>query len=233
MDAVQKAKQDMNILLNVTDVLTQCLRHHQIYIHACTIFAYLRVCLTYMKQVAAHTMDYVNATTTNILPPDILPVKEFKGMLRHIELQSPSIMHLPISLDDTLHFHRYLKTHLLVAQEQFLLLIDVPIQDRAKQLQIYEIFNLPVPHSDVSSRYKINDKYIGITCDKTQAIVITKQQHSTCLHANGQFCNVDTQSRLLKILQHAQWPYMLSTTRKQKHSAHSLFFMHHLLPHPL
>ena len=112
-------------------------------------------------------------------------------MLRHIELQLPSIMHLPISSDKTLHFYRYVKTHLLVAEEQFLLLIDVPIQDRAQQLKIYKIFNLPVPHGDMSARYKINDKYIGITYDETQAEVITEQQYSSCLHANGQFCKGD------------------------------------------
>ena len=143
-----------------------------------------------MKQVV-HTMDYVDAATTNILSPDIIPVKELKGMLRHIESQLPSIMHLPISLDNTLHFYRYLKTHVLIAKEQFLLLLDLPIQDRAQQLQIYKIFNLPVPHGNMSARYKTNDKYIGITYDKTQAVVIIEQQYSTCLHANGQFCKVD------------------------------------------
>ena len=46
MDAVQKANEDMNILLNVTDVLMQHLRYHQIYTYAHTISAYLRDCLT-------------------------------------------------------------------------------------------------------------------------------------------------------------------------------------------
>ena len=77
-----------------------------------------------------------------------------------------------------------------IKKEQFLLYIDAPIQDRAQQLQIYEIFNLPVSHGDMSAR--CNDKYIGITCDETQAIVITKQQYSTCLHADDQFCKEDT-----------------------------------------
>ena len=128
---------------------------------------------------------------TNIVSPDILPVEEHRSMLRHIELQLPSIMHLPISLDDTLHFYWYLKTHMLVADGQFSLLIDIPIQARAQQLQIYKIFNLPVPLGDVSAQYKINNKYIGITCDKTQVLVITDQLCSTCLHADGQFCRID------------------------------------------
>ena len=109
MNTLQKANQDMNILLNVTDVLTQCLRFHQIYTYVCTIFAYLGNCLTYMKQVATHTMVYVDATATNILSPDILPDKEYKGMLRHIESQLPSIIHLLISSHNTLHLYRCLK----------------------------------------------------------------------------------------------------------------------------
>ena len=43
----------------------------------------------------------------------------------------------------------------------------------------------------MSAQYKISDKYIGITYDETQAVVITEQQYSTCLNANGQFCKVD------------------------------------------
>ena len=54
MDALQKAKQDMKILLNVTDVLVQCLRYYQVYTYAHTISAYLRNCFTYMKQVATY-----------------------------------------------------------------------------------------------------------------------------------------------------------------------------------
>ena len=84
-------------------------------------------------------------------------------------------MHLPISLDDTLHFYWYLKMHMLMAYGQFLLLINIPIQDRPQQLQIYEIFNLPVPQSDISAQYKINSRYMGVTYDETQAVMVTMQ----------------------------------------------------------
>ena len=57
-------------------------------------------------------------------------------MLTHTEEALPSTIHLPVSSDDTLHFYRYLCTHVLVADEQFLLQIDAPIQDCAQQLNI-------------------------------------------------------------------------------------------------
>ena len=211
IDALQKANQDMNILLNVTDVLTECLRYHQIYTYAHTISAYLRDCLIYMKQVAIHTMHYVDATTSNILSADILPVKELKSMLRHIESQLPLLMHLPISSDNKIHFYKYLKTNVLTVEEQYLLLIDVPIQDRA-QLQIYEIFNLPVPHGDMSARYTIQwqiyRNYIQWNTSSsdhwTAVLNMPPYNFEKWIH----------HSRLFQIHQCAQHPYMPRTTRK-------------------
>ena len=150
-----------------------------------------------MRQVMTHTMDYINAATTNIFSPDVLPIEELIDMLRHIKSQPPSIMHLSISSNDILHFFHYLKTHMLVADGQYLLLTDVLLQDRAQQYQVYEIFNLPVSHGYVLAQYKINNKYIGDTYDETQAVVITEQQYSTCLHANGQFCKINAQFQAL------------------------------------
>ena len=120
-----------------------------------------------MRQVATHTVDYVNAAMTNILLQGIPPVEKLRSMLRYIKLQLPSIMCLPISLDYALQFCRYCKIHVLVADGQFLLLIDVCIQVRVQQFQIYDIFNLKFPCGDISAQYEIDNKYIGVAYDET------------------------------------------------------------------
>ena len=145
MDALKKANEDVNILFNITEILTEQLRYHQIYTYVHTILAYLRNCLTYMRQVTTHVMDYIDVAMTNILSPDLLPVEKLRSILRNIESQLPSIMHLPISSDDTLHFYQYLKTHKLLANRKCLFLINIFIQELAQQLKIYKVFNLPVP----------------------------------------------------------------------------------------
>ena len=52
----------------------------------------------------------------------------------HVETQIQSelslMMHITISSDNTLHFYWYLRTHVLIADRQFLLLIHVSIQNR-------------------------------------------------------------------------------------------------------
>ena len=57
-----------------------------------------------MREAALHTMDCIDAATTGILLPHILPVEDLRQKLKHIEETLPSTMHLPISSEDTLHF---------------------------------------------------------------------------------------------------------------------------------
>ena len=101
-------------------------------------------------------------------------------------------MHLPIPSSDPLHFYIYLRTHILVEENQFLLLIDVPIQDRAQQIQIYQIINLPVPVGNYSMRYTMDTKYLGVSYDRIKAMDIPEEQFKLCKEANGQFCPLTT-----------------------------------------
>ena len=111
-------------------------------------------------------MDCIDAAATGILSPHIPPAQDLREMLKYIVETLPSTMHLPISSEDTLHFYRYLCTHVLITDEQFLLLIDVPLQDHAQQIEVYEVFNLDKPHEKYSACSDIGNKYLGITHDE-------------------------------------------------------------------
>ena len=60
-------------------------------------------------------------------------------------LCQPPTLHLPISPEDTLHFYRYLCTHILIENKQFLLLIDVPYRIEPARSQ-YIKFLLWISH---------------------------------------------------------------------------------------
>ena len=107
--------------------------------------------------------------------------------MKYIEDTLPSMMHLPILSEDTLHFYRYLCTHMLIVDEQFLLLIDVPLQDCVQQIEIYEVFSLDIPHGNYSLHYDIGNKYLSITLDEIIVIEILEDQFQTYKRANGQF----------------------------------------------
>ena len=115
---------------------------------------------------------------------------------------------------------------MLVADGQFLLLTDVTIQDRVQQFQMHEVFNLPVHHGDVSVKYKISDKYLGITYDKTQAFMITEQKSSTCLNANRLFGKIDAPFQALTKPPTCIMALCTKNDQKKKHSSPLPYFIH-------
>ena len=118
-------------------------------------------------------------------------------MLQHIADTLPPTLHLPILCEDTLHFYRYLHTHVLIENKQFLLLIDVPIQDRSHQITIHQILTLDIPHGNYSAHYDVNTRYFGATKDATMAVELSTTQFQACQQANGQFCCISAPFQLL------------------------------------
>ena len=115
MDRVNETVHDVNNLYNITTSLATSLRYYQPVLHIRSVLANIQDSLSYIRAVSIHTMDYINAATTGTLSPHILPITDLKQMLSHIEETLPSTMHLPVSSEDTLHFYRYLHTHVLIA----------------------------------------------------------------------------------------------------------------------
>ena len=135
-------------------------------------------------------MDYIDTATSGILSPHVLPVVDLQKMLQHIADTLPPTLHLPISPEDTLHFYRYLRTHVLIESKQFLLLIDIPIHDGACQITIHQVFTLDIPHRNYSACYDINSRYFGVTKHAIMGLELSAAQFQTYQQANGQFCHI-------------------------------------------
>ena len=165
---------------------------NQMVLHIRSVFANLWDSLHYLCTVSTHTMDYIDAATSDILSPHVLPVEDLQKMLHHIADTLPPTLHLPISPEDTLHFYRYLHTHILIENKQFLLLIDLPIQDRACQITIHQVLTLYIPHGNYSACYDINTRYFGVTKAAIMRLELSTAQFQTCQQANGQFCYIST-----------------------------------------
>ena len=188
LNELTKSNEDIRALFNITNQLATQVQVQNIVLHLRAMLTNLRDCLHFMKQLANHVLEYIGTATTGTLTPHLIPVPDLQMMLYQIESELPPNMHLPIPSSDPLHFYRYLWSYVLVEENQFLLLIDVPIQDRAQQIQIYKIINLPVPVGNYSMRYTMDNKYLGVTYDRTKVMDIPEDQFKLCKEANGQFC---------------------------------------------
>ena len=184
--------QDISNLYNLTTSLATSINFNQIILHIRSVFANLRDSLQYLQTVSIHTMEYINAATSGILSAHVLTVMDLQKMLQHITDTLAPTPHLPISPEDTLHFYRYLHTHILIENKQFLLLIDIPIQDRAHQITVHQVFTLDIPYGNYSACYDMNTRYFGVTKDATMGVELSTMQFQICQQANGQFCHIST-----------------------------------------
>ena len=85
MDKVDETVHDVNNLYNLTTPLATGLSYHQLILHLRSVLANHHDSLSYIRTISIHTMDYVNAATTGILSPHVLPVMDLQKMLSHIE----------------------------------------------------------------------------------------------------------------------------------------------------
>ena len=149
-------------------------------LHIRSVFANLHDSLNYIQMISTHTMEYINVATSGILSSHVLPVIDLQKMLQHIADTLPPTLHLPISPEDTLHFYMYLHTHVLIENKQFLLLSDVLIQDRSRQISIHWILTLDILHGNYSACYDVHTKYFGVTKDVTTAVELSTTQFQAC-----------------------------------------------------
>ena len=161
-------------------------------LHIRSVFANLCDSLNYIQKVSTHIMEYIDAATSGTLSPHVLPVIDLQKMLQHIADTLPPTLHLPISPEDTLHFYRYLYTHVLIKNKQFLPLIDIPIQDRSQQITIHQVLTLGILHGNYSAHYDVHIKFFGVTKDATMVVELSTRQFQACQDANGQFCSITT-----------------------------------------
>ena len=105
IDTVHTASQDIDNLYNVTTSLASSISFNQMILHIRSVFANLHDSIHYLHTLSTHTKDYINAATSGILSPHVLPVADLQKMLQHIVDTLPPTLHLPISPLDTLHFY--------------------------------------------------------------------------------------------------------------------------------
>ena len=118
MSTAEKMHQDVMTLYNITHSLYSSQSYQQIVLYIHFILENLQDSVYYLTEVAIHIMDYIDAAIVGILSPHVLPVEDLREMLLHIEETLPSTMHLPISAEDTLHFYRYICTHILIVDQK-------------------------------------------------------------------------------------------------------------------
>ena len=104
--------------------------------------------LTYINTIN----QQLNAFATGHITQSVIPPQKLKEILLNISRQLPDTMKLPQNIETNLWFYyRYLRCTLLTREKKFLIIASVHINDVAAKFTIFQILNIPVGYSNVSS----------------------------------------------------------------------------------
>ena len=104
IDAIHTTSQDINNHYNLTMSLAASINFNQMVLHIRSVFANLQDSLHYLQTVSTHTMAYIDAATSGILSPHVLPIMDLQKMLQHIADTLLPTLHLPISPEEPYTF---------------------------------------------------------------------------------------------------------------------------------
>ena len=183
--------QDINNLYNLTTSLAASINFNQMILHIRSVFANLEILFTTFKQ-------FLHIQWTTLMLPPLVYYHHMSYQLQ-IYRRCSSTLLTPYHQPCTYQYHQrtpYISTdtciHVLIENKQFLLLIDIPIQDRAHQITVHQVFTLDIPHRNYSAHYDINTRYFGVTKDATMGVELSTTQFQICQQANGQFYHIST-----------------------------------------
>ena len=130
--ATQVNKQHINLIIwcsrKDTSGCHHALQHHQFTLHQpqlptnCTshpLHSGKPQRFTILCETSHHACNGLHRCSHNWYTiTSCTPSKDLWKMLIHTEEALPSTMHLPVSSEDTLHFYRYLHTHIFITDKQ-------------------------------------------------------------------------------------------------------------------
>ena len=144
MEVVGRTHDDITTLFNITSSIYSHINYQQILLHIHSILANLRDSLYYKADSHACIGLHRHSNHQCIITPCI----SSRRFMRNADTQWSRVT-TNHALTSIIRWHpslyRYLHIHILVAEEQFLLLIEVPIPNHAQKLDIYKVFNLLIP----------------------------------------------------------------------------------------
>ena len=139
MDKADETSKDVNNLYNFTTSLAISLSYHQLVLYIRWVLANLWDSLSYITTVyyihhkllrCSYNRNTFSTCSTN--NGSVIPCRGNTT----IYLTSPSHLKIPCISIDYPEFLWYLCTHVLISNKQFLLLINIPIQNWSQQLSI-------------------------------------------------------------------------------------------------
>ena len=187
-DGLTKARSELNVILKqITDrinenfQLTTLVEKIQALFHVTA--SSLRVSL---HQLSLLKTDLELARQGN-LAATLVPVTQFRTILRGIQASLPKDTYLPAGLDHLVWYYSNLAVHILMDSQKINLVMDIPLKNLENEYDLYQMIQVPGsiknPGNRPSVRYfqwDVPHRYIAISNGKEHYVKLTTAEAGLC-----------------------------------------------------
>ena len=144
----------------------------------------------------------INALSMRKLTPNTINPQEFKQVLKDIETQLPKSFGLPVDVDVELwSLYKNLVCQTIMEDYRILIVKPIPLIDYTKQMDIYKVYNLPLPIStvyntnnvtknEILTYYDLEAKYMAINPERTQFMLLDQKDREKCKVGFSKLCTL-------------------------------------------
>lgn len=215
--AVRKNRQSINDIIDslgdirkelnhIVEQLGQKVFELQQFVH---LFAKINMIIEELRLAIQRSLYYffnlkmqINALSMQKLTPNIIDPQEFRLVLKDIETQLPKSFGLPVDIDVELwSLYKKLGCQTIMEDNRILIIVPIPLIDYTKQMDLYKVYNLPLPistvydnnnvtKSEVLTYYDLEAKYMAINPERTQFMLLDQKDREICRVGFSKLCTL-------------------------------------------
>lgn len=156
----------------------------------------MRMALFRLQLNVQDIYDYLVSISTNVVTPVSIPPKDLRRVLKSVmsdmEKFSTKIK-LPYDPKDGIwEYYKILRIYPIVLENQLVMMIDIPLVDRSRIINIYRVHNLPILHPKLRKmfQYQLESNYVGITQDTVHITLLDEIDIIKCIVAGQNYCRL-------------------------------------------
>ena len=173
----------------------------QLYLQLDAIIQTARRTIGQANAYMEHLQLQLNMLSLGHLSPSIITPRTLKGLLIEIESHLPPFLELPYDPKGEIwKLYQTLTCTTVLDRGKFLVIVLIPLLDKAKKFEIFDIFNMPVPMSNphisekqlpsMVARYHLEADSIAINLEEMKYALLSKVEKEHCSSPLHHYCDI-------------------------------------------
>ena len=152
--------------------------------------------------------DYLTSIATHMITPRQIPPDDLRVVLEQVSIDMHKFsQRIKLPFDpkkDIWNYYKILRIYPIVLEDYLVIMIDIPLVDKSRELNIYKAHNLPILHPLLKKtfQYQLESEYFGITSDVSHVTLLKEVEIIKCIIIGQHFCNLESP---LYPLEKADW----------------------------